>query len=396
VGTERCKAHQPSAIDLFRSQTDRRSSLECGQLCANRTSHKVYKVAPSVSGNLTCLRIAHRLRDMQTLPYAVVTNQHLSHVYDLYYDAFERLRNITPVKSIEDNDAFCNAIRATLNDHLTVIPRLVSGVIEVQRFINRDFIDQVVNSMLRSRISRRVIAEQHLALTASFHNPQSRHHDSDSSDQVGNIFLKCNAKEVIEKCASVTKELMQVTYGPDIILPEVRISGHLDATFPYILSHLEYIIGELLRNSIQATIENRGNKDKSSPVEILIFETTEHVIMRFSDSGGGIPPNMLPEIWSFTKTQRRDTLLKNLNKVPRLAATMQELRGSSSLGSLAIRQPNLRLGIGLPMSKVYAEYWAGSLQLHNLEGYGVDAFLQISKLGNKNERITTRASMDAV
>ena len=41
-------------------------------------------------------------------------------------------------------------------------------------------------------------------------------------------------------------------------------------------------------------------------------------------------------------------------------------------------------------------YWAGSLALHNLDGYGVDAFLQISKLGNKNEQLTTRASMDSV
>jgi pyruvate dehydrogenase kinase 2/3/4 len=47
--------------------------------------------------------------------------------------------------------------------------------------------------------------------------------------------------------------------------------------------------------------------------------------------------------------------------------------------------------MGLPLSRVYAEYWAG-----NLEGYGVDAFLQISKLGNKNEQLTMRASMDAV
>jgi len=42
------------------------------------------------------------------------------------------------------------------------------------------------------------------------------------------------------------------------------------------------------------------------------------------------------------------------------------------------------------------EYWAGSLEIHSLEGYGVDAFLEISKLGNKNERLTTRASMDAI
>jgi hypothetical protein len=45
---------------------------------------------------------------------------------------------------------------------------------------------------------------------------------------------------------------------------------------------------------------------------------------------------------------------------------------------------------------VYAEYWAGSLSVHSLEGYGVDAFLQISKLGNKNEQLATRASMDAI
>ena len=98
-----------------------------------------------------------------------------------------------------------------------------------------------------------------------------------------------------------------------------------------------------------------------------------------------------------------------------MAATMQELKLSSpssdnsnssegskirsydgSLGSLTSRPPNLRLGMGLPMSRVYAEYWAGLLELHSLEGYGVDAFLQISKLGNKNEQLSTRASMDAV
>jgi len=94
-----------------------------------------------------------------------------------------------------------------------------------------------------------------------------------------------------------------------------------------------------------------------------------------------------------------------------MAATLQELRvdeapgkintpqsplHDNSLSTLSSRPPNLRLGMGLPLSRVYAEYWAGSLELHSLEGYGVDAFLQISKLGNKNEQLTMRASMDAV
>jgi pyruvate dehydrogenase kinase 2/3/4 len=74
----------------------------------------------------------------------------------------------------------------------------------------------------------------------------------------------------------------------------------------------------------------------------------------------------------------------------------KETYRESSLSSLTSRSPNLRLGMGLPMSRVYAEYWAGSLELHSLEGYGVDAFLQISKLGNKNEQVTERASLDAL
>jgi serine protease inhibitor ecotin len=52
--------------------------------------------------------------------------------------------------------------------------------------------------------------------------------------------------------------------------------------------------------------------------------------------------------------------------------------------------------MGLPMSKIYAEYWAGSLEIHSLEGWGCDAFLQVSKLGNKNEKLSTRAAMDAL
>lgn len=204
---------------------------------------------------------------------------------------------------------------------------------------------------------------------------------------------------------------MQEAYGKDCWLPEVHIQGHLGATFPYILSHLEYIIGELFRNSIQAVVEQRKSDDgPPPPIEVLICESAQHVIFRISDQGGGIPREIVPHLWSFSKGPRRSMRLENLHKVPKMAATMHEVksptngsarpkkshRSESSLSQLTARPPNLRLGIGLPMSRIYAEYWAGSLELHSLEGYGVDVFLQIPKLGNKNEQLTTRASMDAV
>lgn len=122
-------------------------------------------------------------------------------------------------------------------------------------------------------------------------------------------------------------------------------------------------------------------------------------------------------MWSFSKGSQRHKRIRDLSKVPKMAATMQELHTEAELGRADMkapphhnhhhhpsslssmsssRPPHLRLGMGLPLSRVYAEYWAGTLELHSLEGYGVDAFLQISRLGNKNEQLVTRAAMDAV
>ncbi|KAJ4373646.1 Protein Kinase of PDH [Didymella sp. IMI 355093] len=366
-------------------------------------------------------RLAHRLRDIQTLPYVVVANPHLAHVYESYLQAFERFRRVPEIRSVEDNDRYCKVLEETLKEHATVIPRLAIGVLEVRNLMKPDETDKFMTTMLRARISRRVIAEQHLALSETFNSPWHFPNAQAPHDQeaVGEIFLRCNAKEIVESCGKTTQELIKRAYGDHIEIPEIKIYGHLDATFPYILSHLEYIIGELLRNSIQAVIEQRKSKNaKPPPIEVLICETSQHVIIRISDQGGGIPNDLLPYLWSFSKGPRREKRLQNLARVPKLLGTLQELQvgdksasdlqqkystrpgeaeiHKGSLASLTSRAPDLRLGIGLPMSRLYAEYWAGSLEIHSLEGYGVDAFLQISKLGNKNERLTTRASMDAI
>ncbi|KAK0752157.1 branched-chain alpha-ketoacid dehydrogenase kinase [Schizothecium vesticola] len=374
-------------------------------------------------------RISHRIRDMQQLPYAVVTNPHINEVYDLYYNAFDTFRKVREIKTLDDNDRFCDTIRSTLKAHLTVIPKLAMGILECSGIKDAEDLDKFMNTILRSRISRRVIAEQHLALTDTFHAPWfSPGAKLSESEFIGEVFLKCVARDVIARCGAATREILQRAYGPSTPLPEIRIDGHLDASFPYILSHLEYIVGELLRNSVQAVAEkHRGSTKPPPPIEVTICESQQHVIIRISDQGGGVPRDSLPYMWSFSKGPASQQLLANLGQVPKLAATMQELQvekededdeddddsddkncskekvddghkhhPGSSLASLASRPPNLRLGMGLPLSRVYAEYWAGSLALHSLEGYGVDAFLQISKLGNKNEQLATRATMDAV
>lgn len=472
MGRKGSSADQFAPTDGIWPRPDRVETDHLCQLCANGASDEVSPVISLLAHRMKALvsdhvnnityRIAHRIRDMQRLPYVVVTNPHINEVYDLYYTAFDTFRKVPEIKTLEDNEALCATIRSTLKAHLTVIPKLAMGILESAGLMDAKELDKFMNILLRSRISRRVIAEQHLALTDTFHAPWfSPGAKLSESEFIGEVFLKCVAKEVVERCGQAIRDIAQRAYGPDVPIPEIKIDGHLEANFPYILSHLEYIIGELLRNSVQAVVEKHqryvekvaaagGRTDEIGPpppIEVTICESQQHVIIRISDQGGGIQQDVLPYLWSFSKGPSSQQLLTNLGQVPKMAATMQELKVegtgktvgniqqqqqieqqqqqqpqqsqqqhqkpqfkgihngynipgdpgySNSLATLTSRPPNLRLGMGLPLSRVYAEYWAGSLALHSLEGYGVDAFLQISKLGNKNEQLTTRATMDAV
>jgi len=87
---------------------------------------------------------------MQKLPYVVVTNSHLSHVYELYHKAFDKFRKVSEIKTVDDNDRWCNILRETLNDHLTAIPRLVRGILEVQGTMKPEETDKFTTTMLKS------------------------------------------------------------------------------------------------------------------------------------------------------------------------------------------------------------------------------------------------------
>lgn len=87
---------------------------------------------------------------MQKLPYVVVTNPHMSHVYDLYYKAFENLRKVPEITTAEENDRFCSIVKKALKEHLAVIPNLAMGVLECRDLLPASEIDRFMNKLLRS------------------------------------------------------------------------------------------------------------------------------------------------------------------------------------------------------------------------------------------------------
>ncbi|KAG0006599.1 hypothetical protein BGZ65_006179 [Modicella reniformis] len=438
----------------------------------NMQEDKLIKSANYVRTELP-IRLAHRIRDFQNLPFIVGTNPHIELVYDLYWQAFEKLSKVPEIKTLEDNDAFCELVKGLLNDHLVVIPQLALGIMECSKHIPPDQVDRFMNKMLRSRISRRVLAEQHLSLTSNFNSPN---HMMTDRGYIGIIYTHCRPRDIIERTAILAAETCWQGSG-GMEPPKVFLDGNIDAEFSYIPDHIEYILYELLKNSMRFVMKN-GIPDARTgelpPIQITVCEGTHDIVFRISDKGGGIPPDMEAHLWSYAQSPAR---FANFEKISKMAATIQERmvspsrsanlgiddsqlsdrkddnegivlppppatnknssyygaesttirldrhappRASKSTSSsasssfstassqhhqrtvidpsqsrTAARKPghldgtthqyedqSLHLGIGLPMSRVYAEYWGGDLKVFTMHGYGTDAYAKFCKFGN--------------
>lgn len=358
------------------------------------------------------IRLAMRIRDLQTLPFGVVNNFHLAQIYESYYHLFNAFRKIGTINSLPENDEFCKVISALLDQHVFNLSHLMMGALELSILENlpQHELDLFMSSMLRSRISRRVIVEEHLSLT-EIHKKHP--YQENPPDYIGEIFQNCNAKEQFEKVADLVRDSMLGPFPDKSKMPDLIIDGDVDASFQFMVPHLHYLIGEILRNSFEATIKTHGasGTGKLPPIKITIIDSKKQIVFRISDRGGGVSHSKLESMWSFGKLpDLARNSLKNFHRIPGLqmysnlkvtpagssivntqnglgqtsVADINEISTQtkkSTLEKLIMRPHQFKLGLGLPMCKVYADYWNGDLTMNSLEGYGSDTCLTLNKPG---------------
>ncbi|KAI5962309.1 PKP2 [Candida pseudojiufengensis] len=351
------------------------------------------------------IRLALRIRDLQTLPFGVVNNFHLAQIYESYYHSFNAFRKIPKINTIEENENFCKTLSTLLDDHLFNLSHLLMGALEISiaESLPQHELDSFMSSMLRSRISRRVIVEEHLSLSENY---LKKPYDKKPPHYLGEMFQNCNAVDQFNQVSSMIKKSLIEKYPEIDSLPDLKIEGDLNCKFQFMIPHLHYLIHEILKNSYEATIN--FHKDKPPPIKVTIIDSKKNVLFRISDQGGGINHNKLKSIWSFGKspelarkslanfhsipglqlysnlkvTASGSSIVNNNNDENQSFIEMQEkAKKKSTLSDLMSRPQEFKLGMGLPMCSVYADYWNGKLEMNSLEGYGSDTSLTLSKLG---------------
>ncbi|KIJ70536.1 hypothetical protein HYDPIDRAFT_172332 [Hydnomerulius pinastri MD-312] len=357
------------------------------------------------------VRIAHRIRDLQSLPYLVVTQEGVAKVYELYWSAFEKFRRFPQVTNLAENEAFCEFLEGVLDEHAPVIPSLSLGLSLSSPHLPPDSLDSFMRRMLVSRISRRVLAEHHVALTKSLGKNSQ---DSQEDPHVGIIYTGLHLKGSIDKCVNLLRKRphnIEDDNGesvPNRGWPELVVDGHLDAKFAYIREHLEYILFELLKNAMRATGLKHRNSLTLPPICATIVAGENDVGVRISDQGGGLssaPIQSPSDLFSFSHMRNATRMDDNRLGALRTAtsrgvkATVAEQVGGWQANEAERAQdskdpereagiaPHQRIGLGLPMSNIFTTYFGGSLELVSLDGWGTDVFLRLPKLGTNLEGI---------
>ncbi|KAI9774501.1 MAG: hypothetical protein M1839_001689 [Geoglossum umbratile] len=346
--------------------------------------------------SLLPIRIAHRIQALRNLPFIVVSNPHISKIYNNYLHSFTRLLPYTRkgVSTPEEENEFTDVMAEVVQTHSNTIPTLARGFLECRKYISPQDVTTFLDQHLRARIGTRLIAEQHIAL--HFSSQEHGYDENEQSSYIGVIDTQLHPATIVDRCGEFVGEICELRYG---VRPTLVVDGEPDITFAYVPVHLEYIITELLKNAFRATIESRrpGDRERCRPVVITIAaappgsaasiapgpggvlpqpdDSSSRITIRIRDRGGGISPEHLPKIWSysFTTFSHNSSSASSYSDALNTIATGGGTEGMSTIAGL---------GYGLPLSRAYAEYFGGGIALQSLWGWGTDVYLSLKGVGS--------------
>ncbi|KAJ1828475.1 hypothetical protein LPJ56_001090 [Coemansia sp. RSA 2599] len=316
------------------------------------------------------VRLAKRVISFHNLPFIVGTNPHIARVYNQYYEAFDRLHAFVPISDLDSEWEFTRALERQTQILADVIPSLAQGILECKQYMSREGRTAFINDLIRSRIGLRVIGEQHVALSYQFRNEKNPQEDE---PWVGAIHTKLLPAKMMEQCAHLVQNMCEMHYGT---APAYYLDGDVDETISYIPSHFEYIACELLKNAFRATVDFTAKIDRSShpPIQITITKGDGYVGVRIRDQGGGISKENMRNVFEYSWSS-----MQSPDDSPASA-----MAGMSMQTNLALQQgvggPIAGLGFGLPMARLYAGYFGGSLDVVSMEGFGCDVFLKLRSI----------------
>ncbi|OEU14047.1 alpha-ketoacid dehydrogenase kinase [Fragilariopsis cylindrus CCMP1102] len=331
------------------------------------------------------VRLAQRAVDLLTLPHGlneIPAVLQVAHVYLLYLEKFQDCPIPTDVQSEE---LFTDMLQSMVLERSSIPNAIARGVdtwIDERSFNNIKRYAEMEDALYRfftARVGLRFLTEHHVLSSPIRISNKLEEDFNENNSFLGCIQPNCCPSLEVRKVVEAVKKQTMDYYG-DGVCPEIQIvdkdmhGGERKNNFTYVPHHLHYMVGELLKNSYRATvkrhIEHGLPGESIPPIKIVIVKGVEDVTIKIADGGGGIPRSKMSHIWQFAHS----------------TADEDEIENETDFGVDEITGASIR-GFGLPLARIYARYLGGELTLKSLEGYGVDAYLHLPRLGDSCENL---------
>ncbi|XP_055752975.1 pyruvate dehydrogenase (acetyl-transferring) kinase isozyme 2, mitochondrial-like isoform X2 [Salvelinus fontinalis] len=276
------------------------------------------------------VRLSNIMKELNLLPDRLLTTPSVQQVQRWYIQSLMEILDFLD-KSPDDHsvlESFVESLETIRNRHNDVVPTMAQGVIEYKDAFGQDpvtsqNIQYFLDRFYMSRISIRMLINQHNAFES--------------------------AKMLCEQYYLGAPELELREMNSNNVRDPIQIS--------YIPSHLYHMLFELFKNAMRATIETNDVSNNLPPIRVMVALGGEDLSIKVMDKGGGVP----------------------LRKIETLFSYMYSTAPRPDIGDNH-RAPLAGFGYGLPISRLYARYFQGDLQLYSMEGHGTDAVIHMKAL----------------
>uniref|UniRef100_A0AAQ5X8G3 Protein-serine/threonine kinase n=1 Tax=Amphiprion ocellaris TaxID=80972 RepID=A0AAQ5X8G3_AMPOC len=294
------------------------------------------------------VRLSNIMKEINLLPDRLLTTPSVQMVQSWYIQSLMEILHFLD-KNPDDHRVlgeFVDALVTIRNRHNDVVPTMAQGIIEYKEAFPQDVvtnqnIQYFLDRFYMSRISIRMLINQHTLIFDGTTNPVH-------PNTIGSIDPHCQVGDVVQGKSMSHYHTHSM---------KLNLKSNHPISIVYVPSHLYHMLFELFKNAMRATIETHESSNNLPPIQVLVSLGGEDMSIKVSDRGGGVAFRRIENLFSY---------LYSTAPAPQIGEHT--------------RPPLAGFGYGLPISRLYAKYFQGDLQLYTMEGYGTDAVIYLKAL----------------
>uniref|UniRef100_A0A8C3B2E1 Protein-serine/threonine kinase n=1 Tax=Cyclopterus lumpus TaxID=8103 RepID=A0A8C3B2E1_CYCLU len=303
------------------------------------------------------VRLSNIMKEINLLPNRLLTTASVQTVQSWYIQSLMEIlefldKNPDDFKVLGE---FVDALVTIRNRHNDVVPTMAQGIIEYKEAFPQDLvtnqnIQYFLDRFYMSRISIRMLINQHTLIFDGTLNPVH-------PNTIGSIDPQCEVGDVVQGEYELCLLIKPFFFLCVSFCAGKKKKKNLPMSIVYVPSHLYHMLFELFKNAMRATIETHDKSNTLPPIQVRVSLGDEDMSIKVSDKGGGVPFRRIENLFSY----------------------MFSTAPAPQIGEHT-RPPLAGFGYGLPISRLYAQYFQGDLQLYSMEGHGTDAVIYLKAL----------------